>query len=51
MLGIRCKVGWAVKNQRQKMLLKILKDIRTTAEIAADVENLRKLTRILRDCA
>lgn len=50
-MGIRYKVGWAVKNQRQKMLLKILKDIRTTAEIAADVENLRKLTRILRDCA
>lgn len=49
-MGVRCEVGWAVKNWSQKMLLKILKEIRTTAEIVADVENLRKLTEILRDC-
>lgn len=40
-------LGWAVMNQREKMLLKILREIRTSAEIVADVENLRKLTRIL----
>lgn len=41
------KVGWAVKNQREKMLLKIPKEIRTTAEILAGIDNLRKLTRLL----
>lgn len=41
------KVGLAVRNQREKMLLNILKEIRTSAEIVADVENLRKWTRIL----
>lgn len=41
------KVGWAVRSQREKMLLKILKEIRTSAEIAADIEYVRKLTRVL----
>lgn len=39
-------LGRAVMNQREKVLFKILKEIRTSAEIVADGENLRKLTRL-----